>query len=300
MTIFVDARAGEIQIAGCTRVEGLEAWTGADLMVSRLTLPCKTKALLMKHIDEGAVLVQVKLGEDLPSSVGDRLVESIARMRECTRRIPQHMLLFVGVLGCDSEGSALINGHRTRLSLSYATVNTAIMDWMARGGMYYSIPNEAMLDAWARGFEANLNKYHTQAYRYALSTPDLPDDMPNPDEPLQIPVRVMDARRVLIGFRGLGPELVNRIWAYCGGFKESLAFLTDPQSVGKLEGIGPKTIASIRKQCGLTDSDSYIGWGHDAVDALIPQRFPELTPVRRSAEAIAKDTLDIFGKQRAK
>lgn len=293
MTIFVEARASEINIPNAKRVENLEAWSGADVMVSRLAMPCTTHALFKRHVLEGALLMQVKRGEDLAASAtNDRLVESIARMRECTRRIPQHWLVFVGTLGCNDEGSALINGHRTRLSLSYATIDGAICDWIARGGVYYNVPKESMLPMWVASMERRLAKYDAQAYRYALSTPDYPDELPNADDPLQLPIRVRDARRVLVGFTGLGVETVNKVWEFCGhDFKSALAFLTDANSVGKLEGIGPKTIASIRRQCGLEEGDGYIGWGRDASDTA--ERPSDEKP---SEEQLDKDMSDLFGK----
>lgn len=289
--IFADSRASEINIPNAIRVDGLEGWTGADIVISRLAMPCKSKALLMRHVDEGAILAQIKLGEDLAASVGERLVDSIARMREVTRRIPQHWLVFVGSLGCNAEGSALINGHRTHQSVSYSTIEGALCNWIARGGVYHNVPREDMLTAWANGMDRRLGQFHAQAYKYALSTPDFPDDDPSiHDQALQLPVRVRDARRVLMGFEGLGVERVNRVWDYCGGdFKTCLAFLTDPASASKVEGIGAKIIASIRKQCGLAEGDGYIGWGRDAVDE------PVVTRTRTKAE-VAADTQLLFPK----
>lgn len=294
--IFIDSRE-DIAISGTVRVDGLEAQTGADIMLSRLAIPCKTRALLDKHIESGAILVQLKIGEDLAGSIGDRLNDSLARMRSITKRTASHLLLFIGTLDCGKDGEARINGRKTHSAVSFASLDGAIVGWLARGGVYYSIPRLDMLDAWAHAMERRLAEYDAQVYKYAFNQQEMPDDL---DTPLQIPVRVTDARRVLIGFRGLGPELVNRVWKYCGDFKSSLAFLTDPASAGKVEDVGVKTIASIRRQCGLTESDSYIGWGHDAVDAKIPKRFTNLTPVPRTTETIAKDTADLFGKQKVR
>lgn len=289
MTIFIDAREG-IPLPSATRVENLEAWTGADIMLSRLSLPCKTRALLMKHIESGAILIQLKIGEDLAGSVGDRLNESLARMRSVTLRTASHWLLFVGVLTCDNEGSANINGYRTHRNLSFATIDGAIVGWIARGGVYYALSRIGLLEGWCNAMVRRLGEYEAEQYKYIFGQQDMPDDL---DTPLQIPVAVKDARRVLIGFRGLGPNLVNRIWSYCGDFKSALAFLTDPQSAGKLEDVGPKTIASIRRQCGLSESDGYIGWGRDAVDAPEP-----VAVVKRTQEQLAKDRADLFGKRK--
>lgn len=290
--IFVDSRE-DIPIANAVKVEGLEAQTGADFMVSRLSAPCKTKSLLMKHLNSGAVLCQLKITEDLAASVGDRLNDSLARMRSVTTRPACRMLLFIGALGMNSEGSATINGHRTRRNVSFATIEGAGIGWIARGGtMPFPLPRIEMLDGWAHAMERRLAEYAAEPVKHVFSQQEMPDEL---EGELQIPVRVKDSRRVLIGFRGLGPKLVNRVWEYCGhDFKACLAFLTDLSSVGKVEDISVKTICSIRAQCGLGEGDGYIGWSRDAVDApetVAPKRVP-------NAATIAKDTQDLFGKKR--
>lgn len=293
MTVFIDSRE-DIKLTGASKVENLEQWSGADLMLSRLTMPCKTRALLDKHIDAGAILVQLKVGEDLAASVGDRLNDSLARMRSVTKRTASHWLLFIGVLGCDKEGSATINGYRSRGSLSFATIDGAIVGWMARGGVYYTLPRIEMLDAWCHAMERRLAAYDAHQYHYAFSQQDMPDDF---DTPLQIPVRVTDARRVLIGFKGLGPETVNKVWKHCGDFKAALMFLTDPSSAGVIEGIGAKTIASIRRQCGLSESDGYFGWDRDTPEPMSVKEIIAATHRIRTQAEIDRDTADLFGKK---
>lgn len=300
MTVFIDYRE-DIPIANAVKVDGLEADTGADFMLSRLSVPCKTRSLLDRHIDGGAILCQLKIGEDLASSVGDRLNDSLARMRSITKRTASHFLLFIGTIGCNNEGSATINGHRTHRNISFATLDGACIGWIARGGVYYALPRIEMLDGWAHAMERRLGEYDANQYHYAFNQQDMPDDL---DEPLQIPVAVRDSRRVLIGFRGLGPNLVNRVWDYCGGdFKACLAFLTDPMSAGKVQDVGVKTIASIRRQCGLSDADGYFGWDRDAVDTdeIIRSAGKQvdtlLVKSKRSAEQVAADTTLLFGNK---
>jgi hypothetical protein len=256
MTIFVESRATEINLPNAKRVEGLEALTGADMMISRLTLPATTRALILKHLYESALLIQCKFGEDLAASVGDRLNDSLARMISMTRRTALHWLLFVGTLACDFDGIAFIDGHKTHVGMKFDTIDGAIVGWLARGGVYYSLSRKGLLAPWCEDMERRLGQYNAEQYKYILSKPEFPDDLPSVhDDALQIPIRVKDARRALIGFNGLGVELVNRLWEFCGDYKSVMQLLTDPDSAGKVEGIGKGTIASIRKQCGLQDGD---------------------------------------------
>lgn len=179
MSIFIESRASEINIPSGIRVDGLEEWTGADILISRLMMPCKNRILLSKHIEGGAIMAQIKYGEDLAASIGDRLNESIARMREVTRRIPQHWLIYVGTLGADSEGFALINGQRTHMGLSFATVDGGICGWIARGGVFYQLSRVGLLSEWCCSMERRLEEYHTHYYKYVFGKPNFPDDLPN-------------------------------------------------------------------------------------------------------------------------
>lgn len=284
MTIFVESRASEITLPHATRVEHLEEWTGGDMLLSRLSMPCATQTLLRKHIEEGALIVQVKIGEDLAASVGDRLNESIARMRECTRRVAQHWLLYLGTLGCDGDGLALINGHLTHTKMEFKTVDGAIVGWIARGGVFYSLSRVGLLEQWVWDMERRLENYSQQQYKMVFGVPQFPDDLPSVhDDPLQIPIAVKDARRALIGFKGLGPELVNRVWEYCGDFKSAMMFLTDETNAGRIEGIGLKTIQSIRKQCGLGSDDGPLMWDTNYEGTGLEHNIELLQGKKRSA-----------------
>lgn len=263
MTIFVEAKASELSLPKAIRVEHLEEWTGGDMLISTLSVPCKTRALLQKHIDSSALIVQVKLGEDLAASVGDRLNEHIARMRECTRRVAQHWLLFIGVLTCEGSGDALINGRKTHMGMKFDTVDGAIVGWIARGGVYYSLSRIGLLESWCEDMERRLGQYEAQQYKMVLHQTDYPADLPNiADDPLQIPIRVTDGRLTLVSLPGLGIELVERTWAYCGNLKSSLNFLTDVSNASKVEGIGKLKIERIRKYFGLEDGEQ-LSWSSD-------------------------------------
>lgn len=296
MSIFIEAKANEIQIPTAKRVANLESWSGADILISRLAMPCTTHALFMRHVSEGALLIQVKLGEDLAASVGDRLNNSIARMREVTRRVAQHYLLFVGTLGCDAEGSVIINGHRSHRNVSWVTIDGAIVGWLARGGVYYNLSREGLLAHWAQSMERRLGQYHALQIKYVYNTRDYPDDLPSmQDDPLQLPVRVRDGRVTLLSLPGLGIELVERVWQYCGSLKASLSLLTDESMAGKVEGVGKKKIDSIRAYFGLDAGESL--WLRSEVEEISARAVAEmrkLSPVERKGK-MERDTLELFG-----
>ena len=242
-------------IPGAITWPGLEAMTGADLLLSALDAPASTETLIRKHITAGALLVQRKSGADLVHSLGDRLNSSLARMHEAApRRSAQHVLLFTGRLTCDPDGQALIDGHDTMQK--FWPVQAGLARWGDRGGVVETLPSDAMIPAWVEMRLKHLKEYATREGATKLVYPpnELPMDPPAPDDPLQLPIAVRDGRVVLAQLRGIGPKLAERIWEYTGrNLGWALTLLTDTGSpeIHKIPGIGVTTIHNIRQQLGL-------------------------------------------------
>lgn len=296
--VYIESTARELVIPDAIPVSKLEHWTGGDIVISPVKMPMTTWPLLLRHIESGAVMVQVKRGDDLSASIGDRLNDSLARMHHVSRRVSTHWLLFIGVLTCNAEGDAHINGHRTRRNHNYWSVEGALSGWMARGGLVHNIPREGLLGEWCMRQEMRLNEYRTNPLKHILSKPDISDDLPGEaDTTLQLPVRVRDGRRVLIGFEGLGEDKVGKVWDFCGDLKSSLHFLTDESNAGVVEGIGLKTIQSVRKQCGLQDGDGAILYETNAVDRIANEALAKLhaMPDVERKRVVKQDTEELFG-----
>jgi hypothetical protein len=123
---------------------GLEALTGADVMVSPSQLPSPVNELLvLSHIKSGAKLLQLKFGHDLPSSIVDgRLNEALVRMLSCGAMHWQCGLLFIGLLGYDdTKGMATINGQLSygNQPMRWSQVDQTLGFWTDRGG-YLEFP----------------------------------------------------------------------------------------------------------------------------------------------------------------
>lgn len=242
-------------IPGAVVWAGLEALTGADLLLSALDAPASTETLIRKHIAAGALLVQRKSGTDLVHSLGDRLNSSLARMHEVApRRVGQHVLLFTGTLTCGPDGQALIDGHDA-MGKYWACV-AALARWGDRGGVVETLPSDALIPQWVEMRLKHLREYAdpAAAVKQVYAPVEMPMDPPAPDDPLQLPVAVRDGRLVLVQLRGIGPKLAERIWEYCGrNLGWALTLLTDEGSPEehKIPGIGLQTIRNIREQFGL-------------------------------------------------
>lgn len=112
MTIFIDpteSRQGTnlpqkiIDIS--TPLPGLESKTGADILVSPLSLPATTNSLLERHCNAG-MLIQRKHLMDFPASiVDDRLTHSLMKMLDCS---PNSVLAIIGYVFHLDDGTGIM------------------------------------------------------------------------------------------------------------------------------------------------------------------------------------------------
>lgn len=126
---------------------GLEARTGADIMVSPTGLPKPVNdKLLLYHVLQGAKLIQDKFNHDLTSSVVDgRLAEALSRMLKMQAQAWQALLLSIGHLGYDStQGIATMDSQMPFMDapLTWRAVQSALIFWVERGGSIdYPLPS---------------------------------------------------------------------------------------------------------------------------------------------------------------
>lgn len=117
----------------------LEALTGADVMISPDGLPLpKNDDMILFHIKNGAKLIQLKFGHDLPQSIVDgRLNEALSRMLLTGANSWQCLLSYIGLLGCDdTKGLVTINGQLAygKQPMKWEQVQAALNFWTERGG----------------------------------------------------------------------------------------------------------------------------------------------------------------------
>ena len=248
-------------LPGAVVVDGLEALTGADILISALQAPATTETLLRRHIKAGALLVQRKSGLDLVNSMGEVMNFSLARMWAAGGRPAQNVLLFSGILAMDTNGTAVVDGHTT--NATYWQVAGALGRWNDRGGVVERVEADALIPQWCAMRLKCVEEYAKPGGESKDVYPpcDYPHDAPAHNDPLQLPIPVRDGRLVLAQLVGIGPKLASEIWEASGrnlGF--SMTVLTDPSSPSwcKIKGIGEKTIDNIRKQLGLEDTQRLI------------------------------------------
>lgn len=262
MTVYLEPN--ELQssrmpaITGAIPLPGLEAETGADLLITPLDLPAHTPELRQVHYRAGALLVQRKSGMDLVASIGERLGESLWKMRQHVGRPAQRLLLFVGVITSTREGLALIDGREATFEgrpCTFRQVSSTFRYWRIRGGAVEVLSRDGLIPDWCAWCEEDLRRVQAEPEVWAMPKPVL--ELPDEDDPLQMPMRVRDARLVLAALPGMGPARINEVWRWCGeDLGLCLMFLTDEDSArlpGRPAGVGLKTIQNIRRHLGLPE-----------------------------------------------
>ena len=251
-------------VEGSISVTGMEEICGADAMVSTLKIPPRTKTLIQKHADSGALFIQIKRGGDLPSSIGDRLNLSLAKMFEVkTKFAGQRILLVTGLFCYDKDGKVLVgnvvntSGKSPYVKWydayggSWKALITAVRMWALRGGVnIISLPIAGNISDWLHGAERDLESFKEKPFKDIIAHTDFPDDPPEPKDILQLPRRVTDFRRVLAACPGIGPARANILWEAANHDPiTAILYLLEKRDVVK--GIGDKTIASNREFWGM-------------------------------------------------
>lgn len=282
MTIFADPDENQV-VAKCREAgleiiisPQLEAMTGADFVISPLSVPF-VPALLKEHIAAGAVLVQMKRGLDLSSSVVDRMPASLARMHAVGARNSQCSLLFIGVLTCDVNGEGKINNQPIQNfnGQSYWVVVSAMEKWMERGGVVTSLSRLNLLPDWLILKEKHLKEFHFVEPVHTVYDPTDPLYEVEPDDPLQELVLVKDWRKTLMSFPGIGKTKIEALLSAIAKehsetgndnavtLGECIEWMTTWSLIRRVPGYGKGIYQNIRKWFGLEQPGTLISVAWD-------------------------------------
>ena len=228
-------------ISAATLVPGLEAATGADILLSPLTtlkMEWITEAVphqlaLKRHCEVGE-LVQRKTGRDLASSVGDLNYILDRMLRVCDRA----WLLFVGDLKCDKKGMAVIDNQDTNVRCS--AIEGAITSWQDHGGYYMQLSRDERITPWLNG---RLTKLRGML--------DGKEKMLLPRVPSRPLISSGDSYEVmavttLAACPDIGPKKALQLIGHCGSIIWAMKYLSEMKP-GELPGFGVKTIEAARK-----------------------------------------------------
>jgi len=219
-----------VEIPNSKKSTTLESLTGADIMITPLSISCRSMKMVKLHVKAGALLIQRKSGEDLVRSIGERINSSLARMKATGAKQWQCILLstgyyapkfddknqvWVGTLKSDAtKGKPYIWWHEVKWS--YYALQTELRHYAYRGGVYIPLSCDDEIPMWCKRTEEEIMAFSSgekdiikQIWPGAKS---FPLDPPLPNDPLQELREVKDARRILAQIPGVGPVLANRVW----------------------------------------------------------------------------------------
>lgn len=245
----------------------LEAWTGADYLVSPLTLPYHSQTLLGKHLKAGGFLVQRKTGLDMVNSMADsgNLWDLLERMlRFCRQYHPgarpaQRVVLGLGMFYAQQDGSLRVNS-KTAKRANFWQLQGAIERVFERDCTYVAVSaGPEGLYKWLRMKELHAQDNQAHPTKHTVLGPttmyDQVETVDAYDKPLQELVVVRDARRTLATFPGMGAQKVNAVWEFAQyNLARALTLVTDPLLVktpNRPVGVGLGLVQAWREWLGL-------------------------------------------------
>lgn len=238
-------RLDEAVLKAGTPVKNLELYTGADLLVSTLSLPLRDLdgteprlKLLAKHVEAG-VLIQRKSGRDFTSSI-PILAEILERMLsteyiQVKRRLCE--LVICADIHAARDGECIIDGQGT--GFTYNAYLGAKSWWELRGGYVTVLSRDNLLAGHINGWLERL--------RQVEQHPEYQIVRRVPQQMLQAP----DWRDTLATLPGIGYKKATQIANHCGSLATSLVWCSELDS--SLEGIGKGTKENLHNYMGLDE-----------------------------------------------
>jgi hypothetical protein len=250
MSIFYDAtesrvgtRLPDSVLTSGQAVTGLEAATGADILLSTLSVPTLPARLdpdsrphqvaLRKHLDSGA-LIQRKFGADFTNSIPN-LPNIIRRMRETG--CGQCWLYIDADLKRNRHNKCVVNGRDT--DWDWHAIRGAKVAWELRGGYLYQSPYPEEMGQWVGTILNWLRETQSEPSKQVYSRP-----------PRQI-LTGPDWKSILCSLPGIGPTNAEDIADVCETLAFSLELLSDVTYAGRVPGIGKGKIGGVRRAMGL-------------------------------------------------
>lgn len=243
---------GEVQLPN------LESLSGADYMLSPVDYEITKRYHVQEHLEAGAVLIALKVGGDLLSSVGDRLKGHLVKMQTYVLKPCQSGLLSVGYnlevngqvyIGEQSASTANVFGIEAKkifkggYTPNFKALYTSELRWVLSGGVIYpTVPRLVDLPTALAAIEREVIETHKDPSRYHFETLTKVPDRANPDkQSLQVLVAVPDGVNILAAMPGIGNKRALEYYEfYSSDLMVAIINLTSP------DGNWPKGWASTR------------------------------------------------------
>lgn len=239
-------------------VNGLEALTGADLLISplskpklpdRLTEAIPHRKLLAIHTRAG-ILVQRKDGMDLLSSLSNLCTIEKRMLDWCGPIGP--WLLIAGQFAQRKDGRLCLNGFEVITRHSYKAVKAALDWWQLRGGHVTELSGARLITSWVNHWhESMLTQLNTELERVVVNR--LPAQaLKRPESDWWVPLAIVPT---------IGEVKAQVLAQWLPESKRTLAqaivYLCDERNVQQERppGFGPTAFEHTRRLFGLTKGD---------------------------------------------
>lgn len=253
------------QFDNAVLIPGLSKLIGGDCLLSTWRARPRNKKLLTKHLERGAMIVEIKRGQDLPTSLLNRRTNHLAkqamRMIATGAQPVQRVLLYTGVHLPTKEGNLRIgnfDGHQinwTSTEYSYSYFQLAKTKLMDSGLLRWEgLASDQEIPVWVAAKLRHLEEYKTRPVKHIKKV-----QLPFSKEVFREMRESEGAQAILALFDDIGLVGADRIMEYCGSMAWAVQFLTNPKHAGQVRGIGKKTIEKFRRRFGLVNQYSDYG-----------------------------------------
>lgn len=241
-----------------TVISDLEEVTGADCMISAWNAPANTPRLIELHIQHKALLVQRKHKFDLIASLDERLKSSLYKMRATGAKQAQCILLFIGVLTCDRDNHAVIDGQDT--GRSFWSVHAGLSVWNKYGGVVEPFLSRATLfPDWVRMKQSHVqDTLNSPTKEFSKEIDNLYDI--EADDPVQELILVKDWRRTVSTCPGWGKKRIDALRGLMvndkvkQGLLPAIYYMTTLEQASRIRGVGQSLVTSAITWSGITES----------------------------------------------
>lgn len=220
-------------------VRGVEETTGADFVITPLSIPSSNPALIRRHARAGLCVQRKDIGDLLASIKDGRLWTQMVRLLEVT---DTPWLLVIGDLKCDRMGNAVVDGRDTEMK--YGAMITTLDHWQMRGGYVTWLSRDTLISNWATMWHSALLERDKNGGEYPIKVVR---------KPLQLLYPLPDIVKSLLTLPGVGEEKARAIYdlTLTKTDQPTLMDCLNVLSDERIDGIGK----TIRDRCM-----DYIGW----------------------------------------
>ena len=253
--------------SNAVKIPSLSQLIGGDALISTWSARPKLARHITRHLQRGALIVEIKRGTDLPGSLlgrANHLEKQALRMAETGAAQHQRMVLYTGEHFPAPNGLLRIctfDGRKTvwqTTKHNYEHFRRAKSKLMDSGLLRWEgLKSNLEIPIWFADKLRHLAEYQDKPVKTLRKV-----QLPFKRETFRELTESEGAEAILALFNDLGPVGATHIMNYIPDDFAKMAyaveFLTNSESVGKVKGIGQKTVTSFRTQFGLVnDWDNY-------------------------------------------